>query len=269
MTMCVVALSWQPWTPGSAPLPDAPPPLVVIANRDEYHGRATAPLAELPEAPGLLGGRDLEKGGGWLWARASGRLAAVTNVRQGPGPAPAAPRSRGQLVAQFAVEEQPVTECLQALAATAHLHGPFNLLLCDGGALGYACNVPAYHWRLLPPGVIAISNGPLDTPWIKAQRLTSALTTWLGSPPATARAQEPLLRALTDEDEVPDDALPDTGVGLALERLLAPPFIRGERYGTRSSSVVMMGSRELRFAERRYGPGGAIAGDTQLVLPTP
>jgi uncharacterized protein with NRDE domain len=58
----------------------------------------------------------------------------------------------------------------------------------------------------------------------------------------------------------PDEQLPDTGVGLELERLLSAPFIRGARYGTRCSSVVLVGRDELSFHEHRFGPGGVAAG---------
>ncbi|MBK7539509.1 MAG: NRDE family protein [Myxococcales bacterium] len=258
--MCVLALSWQPRSALE---------LAVIANRDEFHRRPTAPLAELSERPGLVGGRDLEQRGGWLWAHTSGRLCAVTNVRR-PLDADRPPRaSRGRLVAEFMTHDRPVQDALQELAATAILHGPFNLVLYDGATLGYATNVPAFSSRLLPPGVLALSNGPLDAPWPKARRLTQALTAWRGDQRDADQAPDlsPLFAALVDEREVPDEDLPDTGVGLALERKLAPPFLRGEHYGTRSSAVVLVSAGALRFAERRYDSGGLPAGETMLSLP--
>ena len=41
-------------------------PLVVAANRDEFHARPTAASAFWPEHPDLLAGRDLEQGGTWM-----------------------------------------------------------------------------------------------------------------------------------------------------------------------------------------------------------
>ena len=61
-------------------------PLLVLANRDEYYDRPTAPVQAWQEAPGMLAGRDLVAGGTWLGTRHH-RWAAVTNVREG-GPAP-------------------------------------------------------------------------------------------------------------------------------------------------------------------------------------
>lgn len=62
---------------------------------------------------------------------------------------------------------------------------------------------------------------------------------------------------LADDAAAPDDELPDTGVGLAMERLLAPPFIRSAAYGTRSSTVLLAGRERLRFVEQGFTPEGA------------
>ena len=51
-----------------------------------------------------------------------------------------------------------------------------------------------------------------------------------------------------------DDAdLPDTGVGLELERLLGSAFITSPEYGTRCSTVLIMDAAGgVRFTERSY-----------------
>jgi uncharacterized protein with NRDE domain len=69
-------------------------PLIVAANRDEFYDRPTDPADFWPDAPTVLGGRDLKAGGTWLGLDTRGRLAAVTNYRQGTREN-AAPRSRG------------------------------------------------------------------------------------------------------------------------------------------------------------------------------
>jgi len=45
---------------------------------------------------------------------------------------------------------------------------------------------------------------------------------------------------LADDTPASDAALPDTGVGLAKERLLSPVFIASADYGTRSSTVLLV-----------------------------
>ena len=51
----------------------------------------------------------------------------------------------------------------------------------------------------------------------------------------------------------------------ALERVLAPIFIRAETYGTRASTLAY--AREdgsLAMIERRFGPKGAVQGEARV-----
>jgi len=64
-----------------------------------------------------------------------------------------------------------------------------------------------------------------------------------------------LLDLLRDTRQPADEELPDTGVGLTLERALAPIFIVGGAYGTRASTLAY--AREdgaCVLIERRFGP---------------
>jgi uncharacterized protein with NRDE domain len=70
-----------------------------------------------------------------------------------------------------------------------------------------------------------------------------------------------LLDLLVDEWRAPDSALPDTGVGVELERMLAPVFIRGEKYGTRAGTLAMFVSgATVAIYERSFASGGAATG---------
>ena len=117
-----------------------------------------------------------------------------------------------------------------------------------------------------------MSNGALDAPWPKSGHATRALRAWLASAQSCSdkidqAALAPLFGALADTTAAPDALLPDTGVGEALERALSPPFVSGERYGTRCSSVVLIGYDHLVFAERRFGPSAVPAGESFVTLP--
>ena len=252
--MCLIAVGWRAhprWR------------LAIIANRDEFHGRATAPADVDPEHADVYGGRDLEQGGSWLLASTRGRLAAVTNVRVGPSPKPA-PRSRGALVRGFATSHDDAMAYANALAPDAADHGPFNLVCWDGEALAFATNHPAFDARAVGEGVHAMSNGAFDAPWPKSGLATRALARWLDAngtrQDVDAASLAVLFDALADTTPAPDARLPDTGVGLELERLLSPPFVRGPRYGTRCSTVVLADDTSIVFAERRFGPDGVPAG---------
>ena len=259
--MCLIAVAWRHHRHY---------PLVLIANRDEFHERAAAAAGFDPEATGVYGGRDLVAGGSWLQVSVGGRLAAVTNVRTGLAPA-GKPRSRGWLVRDFVRGGDGAAETAAALGPIAGEFGAFNLLLWDGSELAFASNHPRPDHRQVPPGLHAMSNGAFDAPWPKSGHATRALAAWLASPPGGAERMDqvaiaPLFDALADTTVAPDSLLPDTGVGRELERALSPPFVSGERYGTRCSSVVLIAADHIVFAERRFGPGATRAGESCVAL---
>lgn len=246
--MCLIALAWQT---------HAAYPLVLAANRDEFHHRPTAPAAFWPDAPTVFGGRDLSQHGSWLAMARNGRIAAVTNVRRMVPPNPHAP-SRGMLVADFVGGERSAMDYAAHLAGGAALFSGFNLLLIDHSAALYVTNQPSYRIEALRPGVHALSNASLNTPWPKLRRLRDGLSTWVAREQTDFDALFGLLR-----DERPADAaeLPDTGVGAEMERFLSPPFIRGAHYGTRSSTVLSLADGHARFRERCYDAAGALCGE--------
>ena len=52
-----------------------------------------------------------------------------------------------------------------------------------------------------------------------------------------------------------DEDLPETGVGLERERILSSMFIETPIYGTRSSSIVLIGNdNSLSFSEESFYP---------------
>lgn len=261
--MCLIAIAWRLHSRY---------PLAIAANRDELHGRPTAAAGLDPGAPSVYGGRDLMQGGGWLQVSGLGRLAAVTNVRDGHGGMEPRPRSRGWLVRDF-VRGTMAAGDFADIQAAAGGYGPFNALFWDGDALVHASNHPGAFRAPVTPGMHAMSNGAFDAPWPKSMAATRALEAWLGTPAALAdpmgapEALDPLFSALADTGQAPDDRLPDTGVGLELERALSPPFVSGPDYGTRCSSVVLVARDHVLFAERRYGPAGVRNGDSVTVVP--
>ena len=259
--MCLIAVGWQAhprWR------------LAVIANRDEFHGRPAAPAGPDPDHADVFGGRDLEQGGSWLLASTRARFVAVTNVRAGTNPE-AAPRSRGSLVRGFAIGNADAATYTQSLEPDATEFGRFNLLCWDGDTLQFATNHPRFDQRIVAPGVHAMSNGAFDAPWPKSGHATRALEAWMHASTDADDVDEaelaPLFDALADTTPAPDARLPDTGVGLDLERLLSPPFVRGARYGTRCSTVVLVDDARIVFAERRFGPDAVAQGTTFAQLP--
>ncbi|WP_111413865.1 NRDE family protein [Billgrantia lactosivorans] len=250
--MCLIAFDFRP---------GAPLPLRLVANRDEFHQRATAPLQAWEDAPDIVGGRDLEAGGSWLAAHRRGRVAAVTNVRD-PGlrVAPGAP-SRGQLVRE-ALECDDLPGWLAGLAEGGGCrYAGFNLLAGDGHRLWHLHrSLERLQLAAVSPGIHGLSNATLDTPWPKLIAARQGLATAL-----RRRWPEDALAALADDRAADDERLPDTGVGLALERRLSAPFIVGEQYGTRATTWLEWNDEAgvILLEEHRYGPGGASQGVTR------
>lgn len=248
--MCLIAFAWKAH-------PDYP--LVLVANRDEFHERPAAPLAFWDDAPELCAGRDLRAGGTWLGVHRAGRLAAVTNVRD-PVALEGKARSRGELTTGFLLSADSGADYARQLQTRAPEYGGYNLLLWDGIELVYASNAPQPNARPLDAGVYGLSNAQLDTPWPKVRRARGAMQAWLDS---GLHEWEGLIAALADDVQAPDAELPDTGVGLDTERLLSPPFIRSPGYGTRCSSVVRIDRQgRAEFFERRYDASAVVSGES-------
>jgi len=91
-------------------------PLLLVANRDEFHARPTAPVAPWPDLP-ILGGRDLQAGGSWMALGNNNRFALVTNHRDARRQPPEGAPSRGTLVTEFILSQQSTQDFCQSLTA--------------------------------------------------------------------------------------------------------------------------------------------------------
>jgi uncharacterized protein with NRDE domain len=104
--------------------------------------------------------------------------------------------------------------------------------------------------------VTGLSNTAPDQPWPKLQWLNQQLNHQLaeGKPDV-----ERLMSLLTRTEPVPDSA--SKGVP-------ATPFVVGEEYGTRCSTVITIRQGGMcTFNERRFGPGGAPEGESEFEFP--
>lgn len=249
--MCLIAWNWQP---------ESPTPLLLIANRDEFYARPTAPLAWWDDAP-ILAGRDLQAGGTWLGISRSGRLAALTNHRD-PSQQRADAPSRGELVTAFLQSDSSAQDYLDTLATSAQRYNPFNLLVFDGTQL---LGLESRHAKVitLQPGMGAVSNADFLTPWPKLAYLSSSLQTLL----TEAHPSDAQLLALLHNPAVAADAdLPVTGLPLAFERALSAAFVALPDYGTRACSVLRFEAEQVSFLEQGFDAHGSI--DTRQITMT-
>lgn len=220
--MCLILLAWKAH-PGF--------PLVVAANRDEYHSRAASRAGFWADRPDILAGRDLEASGTWMGIARSGRFSAVTNYRGGKDPR--AVESRGHLVSRFLVNGVAAGEYANEVASRGAQYSGFNLLAADDDELWWVSNRGGEP-RRLPPGIYGLGNEFLDS--------------------AEAVVQDGKRRLAEC-----------VAAGFSLESLLAalvPAKIVAPLYGTRCSTVFTRAAQgRFAYAERAFDAFGK-EGDT-------
>jgi uncharacterized protein with NRDE domain len=241
-------------------------PLVVATNRDEFFQRPATRLAWWTPSgggPNVLSGRDLESGGTWLGLTAQGRLALLTNIRA-PMRADANAPSRGRIVPEWLAARESAGQFWMRTALSGH--NGFNLIAADfrRGECFWASNAAAHPLRL-ERGVYGLSNASLDTPWPKVLQLKARLRESLAAAETVDALAAQLFAALAEREAAPDEALPNTGVRIELERQLSPAFIRtpDQSYGTRCSTLIITeraGRHPITHVlERTFSATGGVA----------
>ncbi|MEO0997960.1 MAG: NRDE family protein [Pseudomonadota bacterium] len=230
-------------------------PLLALGNRDEFHQRPTDPLHWWSDAPDVVAGRDREAGGTWFAAGRDGRFGLITNVRE-PA-ATAGGRSRGELIPAFLNGGD--TAAAFADGIRGDDYAGFNLLIGEtGGPAVYVSNRDGGSPRPLGDGIVAVSNALLDTPWPKLVRVREAIREWLAR---DDRDDDEIFAILRDREPGLDDPFPAGELDPALARALSAPFVVGERYGTRSTTLLAINRQGIaRIRERRFAPGGEVLG---------
>lgn len=227
--------------------------LIVVANRDEQYARPTANAEFWEDNPIILAGRDLKQMGTWFGITKTGRFAALTNYRD-----PSLPEtgrfSRGDIVRQFLSEDvEPVT-FIRKLAKNRELYAGYNVIVGNSERLFHYNNV-LDEMNKITPGTHSLSNHTLDTPWPKVVKGKQKLEDYVRMNPNEIQLN-PLFKIVSDRTIAEDKELPHTGVGVEMERLLSPLFIKMPSYGTRSSTVLLIDKDDnVTFVERTFLEG--------------
>src|SRR5690606_15814567 len=186
-------------------------PLLLVANRDEYHARPTAAAQPWKDMPDLYAGKDLTAGGTWLGVTRQGRYALLTNYRD-PSSVIADAPSRGALVLDYLAGRKDPLGYAQTVLKQGERYNGFNLLVGDASGCALAANRSDEPARLLAPRLYGLSNRLLDTPWPKVVRLRQAVEQTLKQD--STPDVEKLLGLLADRTPAADEDLPKTGVSL-------------------------------------------------------
>lgn len=247
--MCLVVLAWRAhprW------------PLVIAANRDEFHQRPAEPLHWWPDDPRILAGRDLEAGGTWLAASRHGRFATVTNYRESVK-AQKGERSRGALVTDF------VTADSTPLAFTRSIeqerYAGFSVLVATPASVAYVSNRGDAP-RTLTTGVYGLSNASLDTPWPKVVKSRQRLQSLLEGDDVTA---DSLFALLADRDPAEEIGTPARDLPAPTARAVSAPFVVTPEFGTRCSTILILGANgDIQVSERRFDAEGRRNGESSV-----
>lgn len=245
--MCIIAIAWQLFDEM---------PLVILSNRDEFLERPTTAVHQWQDAP-IFAGRDDRSGGTWLGIHQykdqnsrleqNGRWAAVLNFRDGVQ-ASEDERSRGELVAGF------LTSDLSPMAFARRInlqdYAGFNLIVGDTQQ-AVMVNNRGYAPTPLYAGLHVLSNGQPDDSWFKTERLRGRLRQevlpLISEDSSLEYWQAAAWEVLSDDQQAPDNQLPDTGIAPEIEQSLSSICISNAalpNYGTRTQSILTLRTQQ-------------------------
>lgn len=253
--MCLIIFRWDP---------DNARPLIVAANRDEFHDRPSLDAHYWKDAPHIFAGKDLEKNGTWLGLAKLDKskpfkLAALTNFRT-PDNA-LYTHSRGEITTNFLNSTQSAFDYAKRISFSQY--PGFNGLFFDGTELVYCHHEQHKEAKILTlrPGNYGLSNAELDTAWPKVTKSKQALK-HLDTASDNEDLSKHLMTYLRDRNISDDEHLPNTGIAIEVERMLSAPFIVSPQYGTRTSTIVVIEKQNLKqtvyFKESQFSVSGDI-----------
>ena len=234
-------------------------PLIIIANREEYHSRPTQSLSFWHDHPTIAAGRDLTAGGTWFGLNIQGQFAAVTNIHEPTAPA-ISNNSRGKLVFDWLRQNSG--------SANWRLHDPnqlqhyagVNIIFGDMTNLWWNSNRTNAP-RPIASGISGVSNALLDSPWHKIVYGKQLFKRIISS----RLRLETLFELLSDRTPANEihgskSCFPDT-----LPAAQSAIFVIGTLFGTRSSTVLLVDQQDkVQLIERSYDSEAIIIGENRL-----
>ena len=235
-------------------------PLILAANRDEFHARPTQDAGWWPDKPDIVGGRDLQAGGTWLAVRRNGRFAIVTNFRDAE-PTDPNKRSRGELVTRFVESDLSPRAFLDTVDEGAY--AGFNLIAGCLPDVVYLSNREDGS-RVLGPGTYGLSNALLDGPWDKVVRSKRGLQALVDDDTVS---ESTLLRLMGDRGRGPVEEVERGRLDFDMAHAVTAPFIVQPDYGTRCTTVLLAArDGSWNFTERRFDRSGRPSGESRFAF---
>ena len=236
--------------------------LILASNRDEFYERPTKQLHKWGKSGNIIAGQDKMNNGTWLGVTADRKISAITNYRDLSNIKDNAP-SRGLLVSNFLENNESPTNYLKKISHSASDYNGYNLLVGDKYGMYYFSNIENKIEKI-EPGIHGLSNRFFNTPWPKVENGKKEFERIIGQEKEIPIDE--IFKLLNDSAKPPDNELPDTGVGMEWERVLAPIFIKTEVYGTRASSIITIDNNDqITFIEKSYLKTASGKFETRIV----
>ena len=243
-------------------------PVIICANRDEFHQRPTKAMHHWLK-PAILAGKDLTAGGTWLGLTANGRFSALTNFRQ-VEQFDNNKKSRGDLVIQALTQTDKNISPL--LHESADDYNGYNLVYGQLNKLYYFNSVNKKSSQLAK-GIHSLCNGPLDNIWPKMALGQQKLSALIDKSSKNIKSQnnrldiEQLFNLMKNAQQAKSEQLPKTGVSKQWEKFLSAIFIVSPEYGTRTTTIIIQDiNGEIFIADRSYNALGTVTLDQQFTL---
>jgi uncharacterized protein with NRDE domain len=248
--MCLAVIDFQP---------TRTVPVRIVANRDEFRERPTKPMHWWGDDR-LLAGQDLQAGGTWMGIDSRRRFALLTNIR--PGYIGVQGRkSRGDLVVDYLSGNESIPDFHARLRDSLSAYGGFNLLLGNASQIFWFSSAhPQGQW--LTPGIHALSNDALNTPWPKTE-LARRQMQEQGCAIDQGQVNHGILASTAVAEE---HRLPDTGVPIEWETRLSAQTITGDGYGTLARTHLALSQTQARIIEQQIDVDGQPKSDVGFLF---
>ncbi len=238
-------------------------PVIICANRDEFHQRPTQAMHWWPEKEtqnAILAGKDLQAGGTWLGLNKQGRFSALTNFRQ-PQLLDKNKKSRGDLILQALAQNN--VETIKQLEKSADNYNGFNLVFGQLNKLICFDSV-SQKQQLLTTGFHSLCNGALDDVWPKMALGQAHLAHAIKDQPLDL---DKLFKLMTNSEQAQTKHLPKTGVPLNWEQLLSAIFITSPEYGTRTTNIIIQDNQgNVSVYDRSYNSYGECIEEQSFII---
>lgn len=251
---------------------------IFAGNRDEFYERQTTPASIWGDNIKVLSGLDLKCGGTWLGITIKdkpgnrvGDFSVITNFRDFHRfPYKSEKISRGLIVKNFLLAEYEIKDYksrynnfVNWLQSNKDLFNPFNLLFGNFDEL-YLYTNTTNDLIKIEKGIHGLSNqffNDSEPKLIRAKKLFGNVIN------NSTDLIDDLLQVLTDDKKFDLNLIPDTGIPRELEHSISSIFVRTEKYGTRSSTIILVDrENNLTFHERSFDKNGDSVIDKRFEL---